>query len=147
MLVTVIHELLGASGAMIVGGGHTVAQVLDVVADLTRQGPRWAIGSMVLPAVELPNPAPTDPTGSSNAVSLLISFGKYAGLVACGITAAVSGGFMAAGSLSNRPDTAEKGKRGLLWSIVGAIAAAVAIPLVNTVFGVASGGSGGGGNP
>ena len=49
-----------------------------------------------------------------------------------------SAGLMAAGHLSNRPETAERGKRAFLWAVGSVIAAALAIPLVNTVFGAAS---------
>ena len=87
---------------------------------------------------DLPNPDPADPTAGSNALKLLLSYAKWGALAACAISAVVSGGILAAGSLSNRPDHADKGKRALIWSIGGVIVAAAAIPLVNTVFGAAS---------
>ncbi|MFK3983048.1 hypothetical protein ACI2K4_22060 [Micromonospora sp. NPDC050397] len=86
---------------------------------------------------DVPNPAPADPTGGSNGVSLLLSYVKWGALIACAIAALASGGLMAAGKLSNRPDTAEKGKSAFIWSLAGVIATAIAIPLVNTVFGAA----------
>lgn len=86
----------------------------------------------------VPNPAPADPTGGSNGVSLLISYAKWGAIIGCGIAAAASGGLIAIGKLSNRPDTAEKGKSAFLWSLVGVIATAIAIPLINTVFSAAS---------
>jgi hypothetical protein len=39
------------------------------------------------------------------------------------------------GSLSNRPDHADRGKRALLWSLGGVVITAIAIPVINTVFG------------
>lgn len=42
------------------------------------------------------------------------------------------------GKLSNRPDTAEKGKSALIWSLGDVIVTAIAIPLVNSVFGAAA---------
>jgi hypothetical protein len=85
----------------------------------------------------VPDPAPADPAAGSNGISLLISYAKWAAVVACGISAVASGGMLAVGSLSNRPDHADRGKRGLIWSLGGAVVAAVAIPVVNTVFGAA----------
>jgi hypothetical protein len=81
------------------------------------------------------NPAPADPTSGSNGVALLLSYAKWAGLIGCAIAAVVSGGLMGVGSLSNRPDQVDKGKRALVWSLGGVIVTAIAIPLVNTVFG------------
>lgn len=42
---------------------------------------------------------------------------------------------MAVGALSNRPDHADKGKRALVWSPGGVVVTAIAIPMINTVFG------------
>jgi hypothetical protein len=86
---------------------------------------------------DITNPAPADPTSGSNGVTLLLSYTKWGALIACAIAAVVSGGLMAVGSLSNRPDHADKGKRSLIWSLGGVIVTACAIPLVNTVFGAA----------
>ena len=87
---------------------------------------------------DVPNPAPADPTNGSKGINLLFSYVKWGALIACGITALSSGGLMAVGSLSNRPDHVDKGKRAFLWALGGVIASAVAIPMVNTVFGAAS---------
>ncbi|MBA3488206.1 MAG: hypothetical protein H0T78_01455 [Longispora sp.] len=87
---------------------------------------------------DVPNPAPADPTGGSNGVTLLLSYVKWGALIACAIAALASGGLMAIGKLSNRPDTAEKGKTAFVWSLGGVIATAIAIPLVNSVFGAAN---------
>jgi hypothetical protein len=84
---------------------------------------------------EVPNPAPADPTAGSNGVNLLLSYVKWGALIVCGVAALASGGLMAAGSLSNRPDHVDKGKRAFAWAMGGVIASAIAIPMVNTVFG------------
>ena len=89
-------------------------------------------------AVAIPNPAPADPTSGSNGVTLLMSYLKWGVLIACGVTCLASGGLMATGSLSNRPDHVDKGKRAFLWGLGGVLAAVIAIPMVNTVFGAAS---------
>jgi hypothetical protein len=86
----------------------------------------------------VPNPAPADPTAGSNGVSLLLSYAKWGALIGCAIAAVISGGLMGVGSLSNRPDQVDKGKRALVWSLGGVIVAAIAIPLVDTVFGQVS---------
>jgi hypothetical protein len=87
---------------------------------------------------DVPNPAPVDPTGGSNGVNLLISYTKWGALIALAIVAVASGAMMAVGKLSNRPDTAEKGKTAFVWSVGGAVVVAIAIPLINSVFGAAS---------
>ena len=94
--------------------------------------------SHLLAAGPVNNPAPSDPTSGSNGINLLISYAKWGALIACAIAAVVSGGMMAVGSLSNRPDHVDKGKRALIWSIVGVVVVALAIPVVNTVFGQAT---------
>ncbi len=90
---------------------------------------------LVLAGGPVQNPAPADPTSGSNGVSLLLGYAKWGALIACAVSALVSGGLMAVGSLSNRPDTADRGKRALLWSLGGVVVTAIAIPLIDTVFG------------
>ena len=97
---------------------HAVAHAHAILADIT-------------------NPAPADPTAGSNGVVLLLGYAKWGSLMACAVAALVSGGLMGVGSLSNRPDHVDKGKRALIWSLGGVIITAIAIPLVNTVFGAA----------
>jgi hypothetical protein len=87
---------------------------------------------------EVPNPAPVDPTSGSKGVELLLSYVKWGVLIACGVAALASGGYMAVGSLSHRPENVEKGKRAFLWSLGGVIASAIAIPMVNSVFSAAN---------
>jgi len=81
------------------------------------------------------NPAPADPVSGSNGVNLLIGYAKWGALIACAGAALVSGGLMAIGSLSSRPDHADRGKRALIWSLGGVVITAIAIPVVNTIFG------------
>lgn len=101
--------------------------ILDLVSHVGR-------AYAMLPQDVIPNPGPADPTAGSNSISLLLSYAKWGALVACALAAVLSGGLLAAGSLSNRPDQVDKGKRALLWSLGGVVASAAAIPLVNTVF-------------
>ena len=87
---------------------------------------------------DVPNPQPVDPTGGSKGIELLLSYVKWGVLIVCGLVALASGGYMAWGSMSDRPEAAHKGKRAFLVSMVGVIAAAIAIPMVNTVFNAAN---------
>ena len=88
---------------------------------------------------DIPDPAPVDPTDGATGISLLLSYVKWGALIACAIAAVVSGGIMGVGSLSNRPDSVDKGKRALIWSLGGVIVCAVAIGVVNSVFSAATG--------
>jgi hypothetical protein len=81
------------------------------------------------------NPDPQSPLGNSNGVDLLLGYAKFGALIACGVSAVISGGLMAFGSLSNRPDHADRGKRALLWSLAGVAVAAVGIPVSDAIFG------------
>lgn len=93
------------------------------------QSPRLLAGGPVQ------DPAPADPTNGSNGVTLLLAYAKWGALIACAGAALASGGLMAVGSLSNRPDHADRGKRALLWSLGGVVITAIAIPVINTIFG------------
>jgi hypothetical protein len=82
------------------------------------------------------NPPPVSPVSGSG-MALLLGYAKWGALAACGFSAVISGGLMAVGELSNRPDHSDKGKRALMWSLVGAAVVALAIPTLNTIFGAA----------
>jgi hypothetical protein len=79
------------------------------------------------------NPTPTSPV-TGNGINLLLGYAEWGSLIACAASALVSGGMMAVGHLSNRPDAADKGKRALLWSLGGVAVVALAVPTLNTVF-------------
>ena len=74
---------------------------------------------------------------SGTGVALLLGYAKWGSLMACAASALISGGMIAVGQLSNRPDHGDKGKRALLWSLGGAAVVALAIPTLNTIFGAA----------
>jgi hypothetical protein len=88
------------------------------------------------PASPVDNPAPASPV-SGHGIDLLLGYAKWGSLAACAASALISGGVLAVGQLSNRPDHADKGKRALLWSLGGAAVVALAIPTLNTIFGAA----------
>jgi hypothetical protein len=74
---------------------------------------------------------------SSTGVNLLLGYAKWGSLMACAAAGLVSGGLIAVGQLSNRPDHADKGKRVLLYTLGGVAVVALIIPTLNTVFGSA----------
>jgi hypothetical protein len=84
------------------------------------------------------NPTPVNPLSNTNGVDLLLGYAKFGALIACGVSAVVSGGLMAFGSLSQRPDHVDRGKRALLWSLAGVVVAAIGITVANTIFGAVS---------
>jgi hypothetical protein len=65
---------------------------------------------------------------------MLLAYAKWGSLAACAGSAVVSGGVLAVGHHSSRPDMADKGKRALLWSLGGAAITSLAIPTLNTIF-------------
>ena len=83
---------------------------------------------------DVPNPAPLSPGPGGGAITALLAWMKWLALAACGASAIVAGGMMAAGSTTRRSELAERGKTALLWSVVGAIVVAIGIPLVNQAF-------------
>ncbi len=83
------------------------------------------------------NPGPTSPV-STRGVNLLLGYAEWGSLISCAASALISGGMMAVGHLSNRPDAGDKGKRALLWSLGGVAVVALAIPTLNTIFGAVS---------
>ncbi len=91
---------------------------------------------VILAAGPVDDPAPASPV-AGNGIDLLLSYTKYGALVACGLTAAVSGRMIAFGQMSSRPDAADRGKRALIWALAGAAVVALAIPTLNTIFGSA----------
>jgi len=98
----------------------------------------WLLTETTRIFADIPNPAPIDPTGGSKGIGLLISYLKYGVLLACALSALASFAYMAGGRLQNRPDAAERGKTAFVWSLIATVGAAIAIPLVNTIFGAAS---------
>jgi len=87
-------------------------------------------------AAGVPNPAPASPGAGGNAITTLLAWLKWLTLAACGASAVVAGGMIAAGSTTQRSGLAERGKTALLWSVIGAVVVSVGIPLVNTAFSI-----------
>ena len=80
---------------------------------------------------------PIESPVSGAGIQLLLGYAKWGSLMACGVAGLVSGGLIAVGQLSNRPDHADKGKRVLLYTLGGVAVVALIIPTLNTVFGSA----------
>ena len=89
-------------------------------------------------AVDIPNPAPEDPTGGSKGVALILAYIKWGSLIVCGAVGLASCGAMAWGKFSDRPEASHMGRRGLLGAFLGAVATPIVIPALNTVFTAAS---------
>lgn len=71
---------------------------------------------------------------SGGGIGTLLGYADWGAIIACAVVALVSGGILAVGQLSNNPGHSDKGKRSLLYSLGGVAIAAIAIPLINTVF-------------
>jgi hypothetical protein len=82
----------------------------------------------------IPNVPPVSPAPGGTAVAALLSWVKWLALAACAVSAVAAGGMIAAGSLTRRAELAERGKASVIWSVVGAVIVAIAIPLVNHAF-------------
>ncbi len=83
---------------------------------------------------DVPNPPPSAPGPGSGAVAALLSWVKWLALAACAASAAAAGGMIALGSVTRRAELAARGKASLLWSVIGAVVVAIAVPLVNHAF-------------
>ena len=77
--------------------------------------------------------APVSPIGGAG-IGTLLGYAMWGAIIACAVVALVSGGILAVGQLSNNPGHSDKGKRALLYALGGVAIAAIAIPLINTVF-------------
>ena len=79
-------------------------------------------------------PKPISPI-SGTGISTLLGYAMWGGIIACAVVALVSGGILAVGQLSNNPGHADRGKRALLYALGGAAICAIAIPVLDTIFG------------
>lgn len=68
-------------------------------------------------------------------IHTLLGYAMWGGIIACAVVALVSGGILAVGQLSNNPGHSDKGKRALLYALGGVAICAIAIPVLDTVFG------------
>lgn len=76
---------------------------------------------------------PVSPIGGAG-IGTLLGYAMWGAIIACAVVALVSGGILAVGQLSNNPGHSDKGKRALLYALGGVAIAAIAIPIINTVF-------------
>jgi hypothetical protein len=79
-------------------------------------------------------PKPISPISGAG-IDTLLGYAMWGGIITCAVVALVSGGILAVGQLSNNPGHADKGKRALLYALVGVAICAVAIPVLDTIFG------------
>jgi hypothetical protein len=81
-------------------------------------------------------PVQPDSTGmpGAQAINTLLQWACYLGLVACLFGAIFSGGAIALGMTGKHPHWAERGKVGVLASIIGAVVIGSAVNIVNRGF-------------
>jgi hypothetical protein len=87
----------------------------------------------VIPPIK---PSSTGMPGAT-AINQLISWSMNLGLLACVFTAVFSGGAIALGTTSRHPIWVERGKLGVLCSVIGALIIGSAVTIVNKGFGLA----------
>lgn len=113
-------EIAGDRAMMSAHTGHLATQVANSVARVSG-GPVHTV-------------KPVSPIGGAG-IGTLLGYAMWGAIIACAVVALVSGGILAVGQLSNNPGHSDKGKRALLYALGGVAIAALAIPLINTVFG------------
>jgi hypothetical protein len=98
-----------------------------------------AVATAHLPTTDVLPPVNPDPTGmpGAQAISKLMGWAKDLAIVACGLGLFGSGALIGIGHIMKNPHTAERGKAGLIASIVGAVVIGSAIKLVNSAYGMA----------
>lgn len=82
----------------------------------------------------LTNPAPIAPEGVEATVNTLMGWGKWIAFV-CGVGGLITSGVMMAVGRRNRSQMSADGAIGLPWVIGGLSVVALAVPLVNNLFG------------
>lgn len=92
------------------------------------------LGGVLAGSGPVNQPQPISPI-SGMGISTLLGYAMWGGIIACAVVALVSGGILAVGQLSNNPGHSDKGKRALLFALGGVAICAVAIPVLDTVFG------------
>ena len=86
---------------------------------------------------------PVDPVTPSSTglpgiggVHTILGWLMFGSLSICGASAIIGGATLAYANHSARPDMAVRAKSGLLWALGGAFLVAIAIPLVNSFYGL-----------
>ncbi len=98
------------------------------------------LGAIILAA----DPLPTDVQPNANdlphseALKTILGWTLYGALFACGIAAVASGGFAAWGRVTARPQQFDRGFSTFLTSVACGFLVGIAIPLVNTFYGLAT---------
>ena len=91
-----------------------------------------SIGAEVL--ADLNNPAPQAPDGVAATVNTLLAWGKWIAFV-CGVAGIIVSGIMMMLGRRNRSQMSADGAIGLPWVIGGLSVVALAVPIVNNLFG------------
>ena len=91
-----------------------------------------SVGADVL--ADLNNPAPQAPDGVAATVNTLLAWGKWIAFV-CGVAGIIVSGIMMMLGRRNRSQMSADGAIGLPWVIGGLSVVALAVPIVNNLFG------------
>ena len=83
---------------------------------------------------DLNNPAPRAPDGVATTVNTLLAWGKWIAFV-CGVAGIIVSGIMMMLGRRNRSQMSADGAIGLPWVIGGLSVVALAVPMVNNLFG------------
>ena len=83
---------------------------------------------------DIDNPAPRAPDGVAGTVNTLLAWGKWIAFV-CGVAGLIVSGIMMMLGRRNRSQMSADGAIGLPWVIGGLSVVALAVPIVNNLFG------------
>ena len=93
-----------------------------------------ASGVLAAVPTEIVNPAPQAPDGVQATVTTLLAWGKWIAFV-CGVAGIIVSGIMMMLGRRNRSQMSADGAIGLPWVIGGLSVVALAVPMVNNLFG------------
>ena len=102
---------------------------MTLFAELASLAPFVPTGDLV------PDPAPQAPGVGMNGITLILALIKWGSITVCGAAWVISGGMIAFGGMSARPDLHQQGKKTFFYSVIGAIVAAIGYQGVNWLFG------------
>ena len=91
----------------------------------------------------VPNEAPSAPgqlPQVSTAINTIISWTMYGAVSACGLAAIIAAGFAGWARMTARPQHFERGVNASIWALGSGFLIGIAIPLVNTFYGLSGGG-------
>ncbi|WP_163550233.1 hypothetical protein [Candidatus Frankia nodulisporulans] len=102
---------------------------------------RLAAARIILAGDPLPEDTKPDtkdlPPAVENALHQILGWTLWGALFVCGVTAIISVGFAAVGRVSGRPGQFDRGLSVFMFAVACGFLVGIAIPLVNSVYGLA----------